>query len=253
MGVGQDGRLWAVVHGDCRPVMADMPAGSVDMVFADPPYKLSSGGITCRSGKIASVDKADWDRPLGFDEDHAFHMEWLTAVRRVLKPNGTLWVSGTYHAIYSVAFAMQSLGYHIINDICWFKPNAPPNMARRCFTASHETLIWAKLSKKARHTFNYERMREANASKQMRTVWTITAPSRREKVYGRHPTQKPLALLTRCIEAASQPGDLILDPFCGSGTTGVAAVQLGRRFVGIELEPEYCKLSVARINAETPN
>ncbi len=236
--------------GDCLDEIERLPPSSVDMVFADPPYGLSNDGITCKSGRVACVNKGEWDRSQGLEADHAFAQQWLKLLRRVMKPAATIWVSGTYHVIYSVGFAMQELGYHIINDICWFKPNAPPNMSCRCFTASHETLLWAKLDRDSKHTFNYVTMKENNAGKQMRTMWEVTAPGAKEKALGSHPTQKPIALLERCILASTSEGDCVLDPFCGSGTTGVAALRHGRRFVGIERDPKYMDLTTRRIEAE---
>ena len=218
---------------------------------------LSNGGITCQNGKIVSVNKGQWDRSQGLEHDFDFHKEWLTLCRRVLKENGTLWVSGTYHSIYSCGFAMQVLGYHILNDISWFKPNASPNMSCRYFTASHETLIWARKNIKAKHTFNYDIMKNGDFSSdfikkpntQMRSVWAIGTPKTCEKTFGKHPTQKPLALLERIILASTHEGDLILDPFMGSGTTGVAALKHKRKFVGIEKEIEFIKLAEARLQA----
>jgi len=242
---------------DCLEQLKEIPEGIVDMVFADPPYGLSNGGITCKNGKIVSVDKGEWDKTHGVERDFAFHHKWLDLCRRILKPDGTLWVSGTYHSIYACGFAMQILGYHILNDICWFKPNASPNMSCRYFTASHETLLWARKDKKAKHIFNYEAMKNGDFPKdfikkpnsQMRSVWAIGTPLPAEKIFGRHPTQKPLALLERIIAASTNSGDLILDPFMGSGTTGVAALKLGRKFVGIEREQSFLELAEKRLAA----
>lgn len=240
---------------DCIQKLEDFPEGTFDMIFADPPYMLSNGGISCQSGRVVSVNKGNWDESRGVAEDFEFHKRWLSACKRVLKPDGTLWVSGTYHSIYQCGFAMQLLGYHILNDISWFKPNASPNMSCRYFTASHETLIWARKSKSSRHCFNYELMKNGNYPKdfikkphtQMRSVWAICTPAPREKLFGKHPTQKPLELLERIILASTKENDLILDPFMGSGTTGVAAINLGRQFVGIEKDPAFCELAEKRI------
>ena len=244
-------------NSDCLEKLAEMLADTFDMVFADPPYMLSNGGISCQNGKVVSVNKGGWDASRGFEEDFEFHKKWLTACKRVLKPNGTLWVSGTYHSIYSCGFAMQLLGFHILNDICWFKPNASPNMSCRYFTASHETLIWGRKSKTAKHIFNYNAMKNGDFPKdfikkpntQMRSVWSIATPSKSEKTFGRHPTQKPLDLLERIVLASTNEGDLVLDPFMGSGTTGVAALKHGRRFVGIEKDAEFFSLAEKRIAA----
>lgn len=242
---------------DCLKILETIPENMFDMIFADPPYMLSNGGITCQNGKVVSVNKGKWDASQGFEQDFEFHKKWLSACKRVLKKDGTLWVSGTYHSIYSCGFAIQLLGYHILNDISWFKPNASPNMCCRYFTASHETLIWARKDKKAKHTFNYELMKNGDfpsdfikkPNTQMRSVWAIGTPKKSEKTFGKHPTQKPLDLLERIILASTNEGDLILDPFMGSGTTGVAALKLGRKFVGIEKEKEFIELAEKRLSA----
>lgn len=248
---------YRLYHDDCLKILETIPENTFDMIFADPPYMLSNGGITCQSGKVVSVNKGKWDESQGFEQDFEFHKKWLSACKRVLKKNGTLWISGTYHSIYSCGFAMQLLGYHILNDISWFKPNASPNMCCRYFTASHETLIWARKDKKTKHTFNYELMKNGDFSSdfikkpntQMRSVWAIGTPKKSEKTFGKHPTQKPLDLLERIILASTNEGDLILDPFMGSATTGVAALKHNRKFVGIEKEKEFVELAEKRLSA----
>ena len=248
---------YRLYHDDCLKILEEIPENTFDMIFADPPYMLSNGGITCQNGKVVSVNIGKWDESQGFEQDFEFHKKWLSACKRVLKKNGTLWISGTYHSIYSCGFAMQLLGYHILNDISWFKPNASPNMCCRYFTASHETLIWARKDKKTKHTFNYELMKNGDFSSdfikkpntQMRSVWAIGTPKKSEKTFGKHPTQKPLDLLERIILASTNEGDLILDPFMGSATTGVAALKLGRKFVGIEKEKEFVELAEKRLSA----
>lgn len=250
-----DRKPYRLYHGDCIEVLASLPEESIDLIFADPPYNLSNGGFTCQAGQMVPVNKGDWDRSRGVEQDYQFHFEWLKACKRVLKRNGSLWVSGTYHSIYACGHAIQSLGYHLLNDICWFKPNASPNLSCRFFTASHETLLWVRKSKKSKHVFNYEDMRHGDfpsdslkiKGKQMRSVWSIPYTSQSEKILGKHPTQKPIKLLERVILSSSNAGDIVLDPFCGSGTTGVAAVKHGRKFVGIERENEYVSLSERRI------
>jgi len=235
--------------------------GFFDMIFADPPYNLSNGGFTVHAGRMVSVNKGDWDKSNGFEDDYTFHYKWLKECKRLLKPNGTLWVSGTYHSIYQCGHALQSLGYHILNDIAWFKPNASPNLSGRYFTASHETLIWARKSKDAKHYFNYKYMKEGNwkddflknPGKQMRSVWAIGTPKAIEKVFGKHPTQKPIELLKRIVLASTQKGDKILDPFAGSSTTGLAAYLYGRSFVGIDNEKEYLDLSIKRFEELVKN
>ena len=226
------------------------PNGCFDMIFADPPYFLSNGGFTCQAGKMVKVHKGDWDKSQGAEVNHAFNLEWLARCQRLLKPNGTIWVSGTMHVIYSIGYAMQQLGYKLLNDIAWEKPNPPPNLACRYFTHSTETVIWAAKSQKSKHCFNYDLMRKYNGDKQMKSVWRFTAPGSAEKEHGKHPTQKPLALLERCIEASTNPGDFIFDPFAGSSTTGVAALRLNRKFCGVEMEDEFVNLSIKRLNAD---
>jgi site-specific DNA-methyltransferase (adenine-specific) len=245
--------------GDAVSVLRRIEPESVDMVFADPPYGLSNGGFSVQSGKQVSVNKGSWDASKGVVGDFDFHFAWLEAAQRVLKPNGTIWVSGTYHSIYACGYAMQILGYRILNDIAWYKPNAPPNLGRRMFTASHETLIWASKSKKAKHTFNYQVLREGDfpsdrfkkPGRQMRSawemfdsrdsLWPLTAPRKHEKEFGKHPTQKPLALMERIVAASTVAGDVVLDPFCGSGTTGVASLTVGRSFIGIDSDRAFLR------------
>ncbi|MFH0939478.1 MAG: site-specific DNA-methyltransferase [Planctomycetota bacterium] len=242
--------VW-LYHTNCIEFM-DMligkyPDGRFDMIFADPPYFLSNGGITCHAGKMVKVDKGQWDKSNGPEMNHEFNIAWLSRCQKLLKSNGTLWVSGTHHVIHSVGYAMQQLGMKLLNDITWEKPNPPPNLSCRYFTHSTETIIWAAKNEKAKHSFNYDKMREINAGKQMKSVWTITAPNGNEKVFGKHPTQKPIQLVERIILSSTIEGDLVFDPFSGSSTTGVAAVKLRRRFIGCELETDYIKLSSKRL------
>ena len=239
-----------LLQGDCIEILNQGRENSVDMIFADPPYFLSNGGITCHAGKMVSVNKGKWDKSRGAEETHLFNLEWLKSCQRVLKPNGTIWVSGTTHIIYSIGFAMQQLGFKILNDIIWYKRNAPPNLSCRYFTHSTEIVLWAAKNKKSKHCFNYQLMKEMNQGKQMRNVWEINTPKPAEKTFGKHPTQKSLELLTRILQASSQEGDIVLDPFCGSSTTGVAAALLNRKYVGIDLEKEYLELSKKRLKQE---
>lgn len=239
---------------NCLDVLNALPENSIDMIFADPPYFLSNGSFTCQNGKRVSVKKADWDLSNGTKENFEFHLEWIKACRRVLKPNGTIWISGTYHSIYQCGFALEINKYHILNDIAWFKPNASPNLSCRFFTASHETLLWARKDKKARHTFNYDLIKNGNwpedqlkrPGAQMRSVWSINTPKPIEKKFGKHPTQKSYDLLKRIVLASTNKGDLILDPFTGSSTTGLAAYLYGRSFIGIDTEKQYLDLSIKR-------
>jgi len=233
--------------GDSIEILSQVPEGCVDMIFADPPYFLSNGGITCHAGKMVSVNKGKWDKSKGIEQNHAFNVGWLEACQKVLKPNGTIWVSGTTHVIYSVGYAMQQLGFKILNDIVWQKRNPPPNLSCRYFTHSTEIVLWAAKNSKSKHYFNYPLMKEINAGKQMKNVWTMNAPTMKEKTFGKHPTQKPVELLNRILLASTNEKDLVLDPFCGSSTTGVAALMLNRRYVGIDQDEEYLKLSVNRL------
>jgi len=245
-----------IFNGDCLEILPSIPENSIDMIFADPPYMLSNNGFTCQNGKMVNVNKGKWDKSGGFEEDAKFHEAWIASCRRALKPEGTIWISGTYHSIYQCGYLLQKNNFHILNDITWFKPNASPNLSCRFFTASHETLIWARKDKKAKHTFNYEEMKNGffpedklkKESTQMRSVWSIPTPKNGEKEYGKHPTQKPIDLLLRIIKASTKSGDIILDPFNGGGTTGVACMSLNNRaFVGIEIEKLYCDLAMKRL------
>ena len=254
---------FTLYHGNALDILSKIPENSVDLVFADPPYNLSNGGFTVHAGRMVSVNKGDWDKSKGFKDDYDFHYKWLEACRRVLKPHGTLWVSGTYHSIYQCGHALQALGYHILNDVAWFKPNASPNLSCRYFTACHETLIWARKEKKAKHTFNYGLMKsgrwpEDNLKKpglQMRSVWSMGTPKPVEKKFGKHPTQKPEDLLKRIVLASTNKGDVVIDPFTGSSTTGIVAHRYSRKFIGIDMEPKYLDLSIKRfedLNSNLP-
>jgi|GEM_PF-483575 site-specific DNA-methyltransferase (adenine-specific) len=234
-------------QGDSLDLLPLLPESSVDLIFADPPYFLSNNGITCHAGKMVSVNKGDWDISRGPEANHEFNRSWLAACQRVLKSNGSIWVSGTAHVIHSVGFAMQQLGFKLLNDISWVKPNPPPNLSCRYFTHATETIIWAARDKKSRHTFNYKLMKEFNRGKQMKSVWEIKPPEAWEKRFGKHPTQKPVALLERILLASSHEGDLVLDPFSGSGTTLLAALRLRRTAVGLELSHEFLAVTLQRL------
>lgn len=246
----------ALYHGDCVDFLNYLKEGSVDMIFADPPYNLSNDGFSVHAGKRVSVNKGKWDKSKGVEDDFDFHNKWIEACKRVLKPNGTIWISGTYHSIYQCGFALQRNGYHILNDISWYKPNAAPHLACRMFAASHETLLWARKDKKAKHYFDYKKMKEGdwpedkmkNPGKQMRSVWSISTPPKGEKEHGKHPTQKPLSLLERIVLASTKKGAVILDPFAGSSTTGLATLKHGRHFIGFDTERKYLTLSKKRLS-----
>ena len=217
-----------------------------DMIFAAPPYFLSNGGISLQSGKVVCVDKGDWDKGKSQEDMMDFNMEWLRLCRDKLKDNGTIWISGTYHNIFSVANCLTTLGYKILNVITWQKTNPPANISCRFFTYSTEFVIWARKKQKVAHKFNYGLMKQLNDGKQMTDVWRMPAIGTWEKTCGKHPTQKPLRLLVRMILASTNQGDWILDPFSGSSTTGIAANLCGRRFAGLEQEEKFCRLSMAR-------
>lgn len=235
---------------NCFDILPNIPENSIDMIFADPPYFLSNGGITCHAGRMVSVNKGKWDISKGKEENYLFTLRWLRECQRILTPNGTIWVSGTSHIIYTIGYAMQDLGYRILNDIVWFKVNPPPNLSCRYFTHSTEIVLWAAKNKYSKHHFNYSLMRKLNNNRQMLSLWSIKPPGPEEKKYGKHPTQKPTALLDRIILASTRHGDIVLDPFSGSGTTGIAAIREGRQYIGIELEEEYLKTSIKRLKDE---
>lgn len=238
----------AVYLSDTFEALQNMHEECVDMIFADPPYFLSNDGISCSGGKAVSVNKGEWDKIGTFEEKHEFNRQWIRLCRRVLKPNGTIWISGTMHNIYSVGAALEQENFKIINNITWQKTNPPPNLACRCFTHSTETILWAqKNDADARHYFNYNLMKELNGGKQMKDVWSGALTPAVEKRFGKHPTQKPLYLLEQIILASTHENDIVLDPFCGSSTTGVACKKLGRNFIGIDNNEEYINLSVKRL------
>lgn len=240
-----------LIQGDSLSILKKIEPKSIDMIFADPPYFLSGDGITCNAGKMVSVKKGNWDEKIDIDRKHKFNRKWIRLCKEVLKDNGTLWISGTMHNIYSIGMALEQDGFKIINNITWKKLNPPPNISCRAFTHSTETVIWAKKDmKKSKHKFNYDVMKELNNGKQMKDVWetSLTKPS--EKKYGKHPTQKPIELLERIILASTDENDLILDPFSGSGTTGIVANKLNRKYIGIEKEIEYLELTIRRKNGD---
>lgn len=240
-------RDFKLILGDSFEWLNKLKPKSVDMVFADPPYFLSGDGITCNSGKMVSVNKGKWDKKINVDEKHQFNREWIRLCYKVLKDEGTIWISGTLHNIYSIGMALEQEGFKIINNITWRKLNPPPNISCRYFVHSTETILWAKKDiKKAKHKFNYSLMKELNGGKQDKDVWESSLTKKSEKIYGKHPTQKPIAILEKLILASTNEGDLILDPFNGSGTTGIAASKLKRKYIGIDLEKEYLDLTIRR-------
>ncbi|MDE5657334.1 MAG: site-specific DNA-methyltransferase [Muribaculaceae bacterium] len=242
-----DNRDFTIVHGDCFEVLPLFDF-KFDMIFADPPYFLSNGGISYQAGKVVCVDKGEWDKGGSPESIMEFNRKWLSLCREKLKDNGTIWISGTHHNIFSIANVLTELGYKILNVITWAKTNPPPNISCRFFTHSTEFIIWARKCPKVPHKYNYELMKAINDGKQMTDVWRLPAIGRWEKSCGKHPTQKPLALLTRIILASTDEHDWILDPFAGSSTTGIAANLCGRKFLGIEQERDFATLSMNRRN-----
>ena len=245
-------------NADCIEILKQIPDDSIDLIFADPPYFFSElNNITVKSGKFVNLYYGDWDLDVDLKEKEEFNFNWLKECKRILKETGSIWISGTFHNIYLIAYIMKKLDFFILNDIIWYKPNATPNLSCRRFTASHETLIWAAKNDTKKYYFNYEYIKNnkfeddifKKEGKQMRSIWAIPSTKKSEKNYGYHPTQKPLLLLNRIILATTKEGDVVLDPFMGSGTTGVAAIMNKRKFLGIEKEKEYFELSKKRINS----
>jgi len=247
--------LGEVLCGDCVELMTRLPESSVDLIFADPPYNLQLGGELHRpdQSRVAGVVEA-WDKFADFAAYDRFTRDWLSAARRLLKPDGALWVIGSYHNIFRVGTILQDLGFWMLNDIVWRKTNPMPNFRGRRFTNAHETLLWCAKSRDSRYTFNYQAMKSLNDDVQMRSDWLFPLCAGPERLKGddgkkAHPTQKPEALLHRLLLAATKPGDLVLDPFFGTGTTGAVAKRLGRRFIGIERDKEYAKIARQRVAA----
>lgn len=236
---------FTLIQGDCVDSLSKFKFG-FDMVFADPPYFLSGGGISYQSGKIVCVDKGIWDKPTTPKDLDSFNLRWLSAVRDHMKDNATIWVSGTHHNIFSVQQQLLKLGFKILNVITWAKTNPPPNISCRYFTFSTEFIIWARKSPKVPHYFNYALMKKLNGDKQMTDVWQLSAIGKWEKSCGKHPTQKPLGVLARLIQASTKANAWILDPFSGSATTGIAANLLGRNYLGLEKEEVFLNISKAR-------
>jgi len=235
-----------LIEGNCHQILREVREGSVDLVFADPPYRLSGSGTTCHGGARAPVTKGSWDAPLGVSEALEDDLDWLAGCRRVLKSTGSLWVSGTFHNIFSVGHALEILGFGVVNLVTWRKPNPAPNLGCRSFVHSTELVIWA--TKAPGHTFHYELMRQEHGGTQMGDVWTMSAHDRGgdQRI---HPAQKPIELLDRIVRCSSNPGDLVLDPFAGSGTTGVVSLNRGRRFLGIESDHAHFEAGAGRLKS----
>lgn len=238
-------RAFTLLHGDCVKQLKQFDF-KFDMIFADPPYFLSNGGISIQSGKVVCVDKGEWDKGGTPEYIDSFNRAWISECRNKLKDNGTIWISGTNHNIFSIVQILSELNFKILNVITWAKNNPPPNISCRYFTHSTEFIVWARKSAKIPHCYNYHIMKQINNNKQMTDVWHMPAIAPWEKSCGKHPTQKPLAILTRIILASTNKGAWILDPFTGSSTTGIAANLLGRRFLGIDKEEEFLSISKNR-------
>ena len=238
-------RDFTLLQGDCIELLTQFDF-QFDMIFADPPYFLSNGGISVQSGKQVSVNKGDWDKSQGFMKDNKFNFDWISLCRDKLKEDGTIWVSGTYHNIFSVAQMLTELDFRILNCITWAKTNPPPNLSCKFFTHSTEFILWARKNKKISHYYNYELMREINGGTQMRDLWILPAIAKWEKSCGKHPTQKSLPLLARIILSSTKECAWVLDPFTGSSTTGIAASLLNRRFLGIDREKDFLEISKNR-------
>lgn len=250
---------FTLLKGNSFNLLRKIENKTIDMIFADPPYFLSSGGVSCQNGKQVIVDKGEWDITKTIEDRIKYHRSWIRLCRDILKDDGTIWISSTLHSVYAIGVALEMEGFTIINNIIWQKPNPAPNLACRCFTHSTETIIWARKQltpkKKGKHYFDYSLMKEQNGGKQMKDVWmfedepelwTIPTTPQREKKEGKHPTQKPLKLLERIVLASTKENDLVLDPFNGSGSTGIACKSLNRRYIGIDNNLEYLEISKKR-------
>ena len=236
---------------DCFKILPHLESNSIDCIITDPPYFLSNDGITCKAGKMVSVNKGAWDKRKGFDEIFSFNLNWIEESYRLLKEGGTLWVSGTFHNIYIIGSILDSMDdLKILNNITWIKTTPPPNLSCRFFTHSTETILWVRKGKKSKHYFDYELMKKTNDGKQMKDVWTIGRPKKKEKKFGKHPTQKPEEIIERMILSSTKEKDVVLDMFNGSGTTGVVSLRNNRKYIGIELEKEYYRLTEKRIEEE---
>ena len=244
----------ALYCGDSLELLRQIPDNSVNCIWTDPPYNLSNDGITCVAGRMVSVNKGEWDQSKGIEDDHEFNLAWTKECFRVLRATGSIWVTGTLHVHPSVGYALMRNGFRLLNDIVWEKPNPPPNLGCRTFTHSTELIYWASKSQKGdqkSYKFNYSLMKQINGGKQMKSVWKFSSASRVEKKFGKHPTQKPVELIERCLLASTDVGDLILDPFSGSSSTGIASLNLRRNFIGMENNREFIELSIKRLEAWT--
>lgn len=238
-----------LINGDCFDELKKIESGSIDCIITDPPYFLSNDGITCRSGKVVSVNKGEWDKSKGYDDVYEFNKNWILESYRILKDGGTLWVSGTHHNIFIIGSIIQSVkDFKILNSVTWEKKTPPPNLSCRFFTHSTEVILWVRKGFNSKHYFNYELMKKMNDDKQMKDVWKIGRPLKEEKRFGSHPTQKPIELIDRMILSSTKENDLVLDMFCGSGSVLVSCKNNNRNGIGIERDLKYFELSKLRIN-----
>ena len=246
----QNSILEKIYKGDCLEYMEymyEIKGSFVDFIFVDPPYFLSNDGITCVNGRMVKVNKGEWDKSKGYENDIKFHKEWLKRCKKLLKFDGTIAVSTTHHSLFDLGTLLRGLEFKFLNNITWEKPNPPPNLSCRYLTHSTENILWFANNSKSKWKFNYEYMKPFNNGKQLKDVWTILPPRKYEKKFGKHPTQKPLELIDRLILSATDEGDIVLDPFMGSGSTAVSAISLKRIFYGIEIDKNYIKLAKKRI------
>lgn len=237
-----------LIYGDCITEMKELKSHSINMIFADPPYFLSNGGISVHSGKKVCVDKGDWDKEVNPQKKKEFTNSWISECKRILKPNGTIWITGTFHNIFEIGTIINEFNFKILNVVTWVKTDPPPNLSGRMFTHSSEFIIWAKHNPTSKQYFNLNLMKTMNNGKTMTDVWVLPHVSSKEKEFGYHPTQKPLQLLERVILSCTKQNELVLDPFNGSGTTSVAALTHNRKFVGIENNKQYFEISSKRVS-----